>query len=57
VLSPKKGLPGRYTDERSASRFAVYDREGKECRRCGTTIERIVQGGRSTFFCPGCQTE
>lgn len=33
----------------------VYGREGAECRRCGGTIRRIVQGQRSTFFCPGCQ--
>ncbi len=33
----------------------VYDREGKPCRRCGTKIRRIVQAGRSTFFCPRCQ--
>ncbi len=56
VLSPKKRLPGRYTDKRGASRFAVYDREGRICRRCGGTIERIVQAGRSTYFCPDCQT-
>lgn len=55
VLSPKKRLPGRYTDKRGAGRFAVYDREGKECRRCGATIERIAQAGRSTYFCPKCQ--
>jgi formamidopyrimidine-DNA glycosylase len=36
--------------------FRVYGREGEACpnARCGT-IERIVQGGRSTFFCPKCQ--
>ena len=55
VLSPKKRLPGRYTDTRGAGRFAVYDRAGKICRRCGGTIERIVQAGRSTYFCPDCQ--
>ena len=55
VLSPKKRLPGRYTDKRGAGRFAVYDREGKECRRCGGTIRRMVQAGRSTYFCPSCQ--
>lgn len=44
----------RYTDP-SVSRLAVYDRAGKPCRRCGTPIERIVQAGRSTYFCPGCQ--
>ena len=37
--------------------FAVYDREGERCPRrgCGGTIKRIVQTGRSTFFCPVCQ--
>jgi formamidopyrimidine-DNA glycosylase len=34
---------------------AVYDREGKRCRRCKTAIVRIVLGGRSTHFCPRCQ--
>jgi formamidopyrimidine-DNA glycosylase len=33
----------------------VYGRAGKACARCGTTIRRIVQGQRATFFCPGCQ--
>ena len=33
----------------------VYGREGEACRRCGTGIRRIVQGARSTFFCPQCQ--
>lgn len=33
----------------------VYDREGEACRRCGRPIRRIVQSGRSTFYCPGCQ--
>ncbi len=35
--------------------FAVYGREGEPCRRCGGPITRIVQSGRSTFFCPACQ--
>ena len=43
--------PGEY-----ASELLVYDREGEPCGRCGRAIRRIVQGGRSTFFCPGCQT-
>lgn len=33
----------------------VYGREGQPCFACGTTIRRIVQGQRSTFFCPRCQ--
>jgi formamidopyrimidine-DNA glycosylase len=37
-------------------RFAVYDREGQPCpREDGGTIRRIVQSGRSTFYCPVCQ--
>lgn len=40
-----------------ADRFRVYDHEGDRCPRrgCGGTIKRIVQGGRSTFYCPVCQ--
>jgi formamidopyrimidine-DNA glycosylase len=35
----------------------VYDRAGEMCLSCGqTTIQRIVQAQRSTFFCPACQT-
>lgn len=33
----------------------VYGRAGAPCHVCGTPIRRIVQGGRSTFFCPRCQ--
>ena len=37
-----------------SKRFDVYDREGQPCR-CGGSVRRIVQGGRSTFYCPRCQ--
>lgn len=39
------------------SRFRVYDHEGDRCRtpRCQGTIRRVVQAGRSTFYCPDCQ--
>lgn len=50
----ERATGARYTDE-SVSRLAVYDREGKPCRRCRTAIERIVQAGRSTYVCPTCQ--
>ena len=33
----------------------VYGREGKPCITCKTTIKRIAQGGRGTYFCPKCQ--
>ena len=43
------GLPGGFQKI-----HRVYDREGKPCVVCGTPIERIVLGGRSTHFCPKC---
>lgn len=38
-------------------RFEVYDREGEACRRqrCAGVVARLVQGGRSTFYCQRCQ--
>jgi len=38
-------------------RFAVYDREGAPCARkgCTGTVQRIMQSGRSTYYCPACQ--
>jgi formamidopyrimidine-DNA glycosylase len=38
-------------------RFDVYGREGEPCRseNCGRDVKRIVQSGRSSFYCPGCQ--
>lgn len=38
--------------------FAVYGREGQVCQRqgCGGIVERMVQNGRSTSYCPRCQT-
>ncbi len=39
-----------------SKRFDVYGREGEACRGGGGgTVRRIVQGGRSTFYCPACQ--
>jgi|SRR5215831_4426438 len=35
--------------------FQVYDREGEPCPGCKGTVKRMVQNGRSTFYCPGCQ--
>lgn len=35
--------------------FSVYGREGKECLQCGTPIVRILQSGRSSFYCSQCQ--
>ncbi|HVT14807.1 MAG TPA: bifunctional DNA-formamidopyrimidine glycosylase/DNA-(apurinic or apyrimidinic site) lyase [Thermoanaerobaculia bacterium] len=35
--------------------LGVYGRQGEPCPRCGRPIRRIVQAGRSTFYCPRCQ--
>jgi formamidopyrimidine-DNA glycosylase len=35
--------------------WRVYEREGEPCLKCGSRIRRVVQGGRSTYFCPRCQ--
>jgi formamidopyrimidine-DNA glycosylase len=47
------GDPGNFQHH-----FLVYGREGKPCKGtgCGGTIKRIVQAGRSSFYCPRCQT-
>ena len=36
-------------------RFLVYDREGEPCTSCGKPIKRMVQSGRSSFYCGACQ--
>jgi formamidopyrimidine-DNA glycosylase len=46
------GDPGNFQHH-----FLVYGREGKLCKnKCPGTVKRIVQSGRSTFYCPKCQT-
>jgi formamidopyrimidine-DNA glycosylase len=35
--------------------LAAYDRAGEPCQRCAGTIRHVVQGQRSTYYCPGCQ--
>lgn len=44
------GMPGYF-----ARKLFVYERAGKPCRRCGTTIRKFTQGARSTYWCPRCQ--
>lgn len=44
------GKPGYFQQS-----YTVYGRTGEPCRLCGSAIKQIVQGQRSTFYCPGCQ--
>jgi formamidopyrimidine-DNA glycosylase len=45
------GAPDYYGE-----RLRVYDRAGRPCLDCGRLIKRIRQAGRSTFYCPRCQS-
>ena len=46
--------PGRLIEADSFP-LAVYGREGEPCPRCRRPVRRFTQGGRSTYYCPGCQ--
>ena len=50
----RRATGARYTDDSTVD-LDVYDRKDLPCRRCETPIARIVQAGRSTYFCPACQ--
>jgi len=52
-ISDWRDLYGRQGENQKE--LKAYGQEGKTCRACGGTIERIKQGGRSTFYCPHCQ--
>ena len=39
-----------------SGRWRVYDREGEPCAACRQTIRRLSRAGRSTYYCPRCQT-
>ena len=47
--------PITYVEEGGDNFFLVYDRAGQPCKTCRTLIVRIVQGGRSSYYCPRCQ--
>lgn len=46
---------GRHQYGTATDRFSVYDRDGEPCPRCASTISRITQGQRSTYWCRRCQ--
>ena len=48
-------LPGGFRQHRDDFARLVYGRRGKPCAVCGSEIQRISQGGRSTYFCSRCQ--
>jgi len=44
------------TSGEAQNHFAVYDRAGQPCLRCGTTIEKTRVAQRGTHYCPSCQS-
>lgn len=44
-----------YVNQGGENPFDVYQRAGEACRRCGGVLGRVVQAGRSTYFCHRCQ--
>jgi formamidopyrimidine-DNA glycosylase len=56
TLAREDGPEITYVEEAGADNpFDVYGKQGAPCPRCRTTLVRIVQGGRSTVYCPTCQ--
>jgi formamidopyrimidine-DNA glycosylase len=50
-----ENIDGSYYNGSFESRWRVYDREDEPCPTCETTILRLKQGGRSSYYCPRCQ--
>jgi formamidopyrimidine-DNA glycosylase len=50
-----ENLEGSCFSAGSTAGWYVYDRENEPCRRCNTSILRLKQGGRSTYYCRKCQ--
>jgi formamidopyrimidine-DNA glycosylase len=55
VVAHEAGQEIHYVSSGGDNPFSVYGRAGAPCPRTGQPIERVVQGGRSTFWCPAAQ--
>ncbi|MEM9405748.1 MAG: endonuclease VIII [Acidobacteriota bacterium] len=55
VTLPASVVPARRKGQRR-ERFWVFARQGKRCRRCDDSIEKIVVGSRRLYLCPTCQS-
>ena len=54
-ITPEEYLETKGKDYRNTPFLQVYGRAGESCPLCGTTLRRMVIGGRSSTFCPHCQ--
>ena len=55
AMTPEEYLEGKGKEYRNTADLKAYGSAGKPCVRCGTVMERITVGGRSSCFCPACQ--
>lgn len=55
IIHKGASLDAVYRGGEFQNHFQVHGRTGEPCLTCGTEIQRIVLGGRATFFCPHCQ--
>lgn len=56
-ITPEEYLETKGQDYRNTPFLQVFGQEGKPCPRCGTTLCRIVIGGRGSVYCPSCQKD
>lgn len=57
AVSAEEFLRGRGREYRNTPLLKVYGHDGDPCPVCGTALQRAVVGGRSSVFCPRCQTQ
>ena len=57
TLAEELGPEIHFVTAGGSNPFLVYGREGLPCPRCARPVERMVQAGRSTFWCPACQAD
>jgi Formamidopyrimidine-DNA glycosylase len=55
ALAITEGLTGERLGDHFERRFHTYQRTGERCDRCGRRIREQVLGGRTLYWCPGCQ--
>lgn len=56
ALTEERGRTGGLSAARLGDRFAVHNRTGEPCPRCGTRLERVSFTGHEVVYCPRCQT-
>ncbi len=55
TIAPEEYLKTKGREYRNTPFLKVYGHSGKPCPLCGTKLQRLVIGGRSSVYCPSCQ--